>query len=158
MAVFLPTFAVKTKCNDDEACFKYRGVGSREAEYRQGDGDGTFEVEGQGFGMEIDLENVKVQLSIQKLKDKEELIKEAATNSGTFLLTHHFMLMNEENSFQPQTLFIETLDGFQPGEFSLAICKRWLEKENVIEKQFIPLEKFGNVFYKFHVIKFLFLK
>ena len=48
----------ESKCNDDEACFKYRGVGSREAEYRQGDGDGTFEVEGQGFGMEIDLENV----------------------------------------------------------------------------------------------------
>ena len=41
----LLTFAVKTKCNDDEACFKYRGVGS-------------FEVVGQGFGMDIDLENV----------------------------------------------------------------------------------------------------
>ena len=54
----LLTFAVKSKCNDDEACFKYRGVGCNEAEYREGDGVGTFEVEGQGFGMEIDLENV----------------------------------------------------------------------------------------------------
>ena len=45
----LLTFAVKTKCNDDEACFKYRGVGS-------------FEVVGQGFGMEIDLENVDWKL------------------------------------------------------------------------------------------------
>ena len=58
----LLTFAVKTKCNDNEACFKYRGVGSYEAEFecrdRDVDGNLTCEAVGQGFGMEIDLENV----------------------------------------------------------------------------------------------------
>ena len=58
----LLSFAVKTKCNYNEACFKYRGVGSYEAEFecrdRDVDGNLTCEAVGQGFGMEIDLENV----------------------------------------------------------------------------------------------------